>query len=45
MIGNAYSRISKKAAEYTDERVRLVDEFINAIKGIYKIKNIFDLKK
>lgn len=43
-IGNIYSKMRMKATEYTDERVRLVDEFINAIKGIYKIKNILDFK-
>lgn len=33
-IGGLYSKMRMKAAEYTDERIRLVDEFLNAIKII-----------
>ena len=33
-IGGLYSRMRMRAAEYTDERIRLVDEFLNAIKII-----------
>ena len=29
-----FSKMRLKAAEYTDERIRLVDEFLNAIKII-----------
>lgn len=34
LIGGIYSKMRMKAAEYTDERIRLVDEFLNAIKII-----------
>ena len=34
LIGSLFSRMRLKAAEFTDERLRLVDEFINAIKII-----------
>lgn len=33
-IGRMFSKMRLKAAEYTDERIRLVDEFLNAIKII-----------
>ena len=34
LIGGLFSRMRLKAAEFTDERLRLIDEFLNAIKII-----------
>ena len=34
LIGSIFSRMRMNAARYTDERIRLVDEFLNAIKII-----------
>ena len=34
LIGGLFSRMRLKAAKFTDERLRLIDEFINAIKII-----------
>ena len=45
-IGRVFSRMRMKAAELTDERIRLIDEFLNAIKIIkfYTWENQFAKK-